>query len=157
MCGRYVLVQQDWQHVIYVREEIGAALGMAGGVDVQAAYHRGYTTQPNRTALIPWGKSLEHLLHYNSHAERMAAALKWLKFSSHKQNEGVVVGCGGRYAQMRFAAAPAGRFPVRSLALSFVFDPRPAQAQGVVRAWLGLVRSRRRWDPKNLLGLMPRS
>ena len=92
--GRYVLVQQDWQNVIYVREEIGAAVGMAGGVDVQAAYHRGYTTQPNRTRLIPWGKSLEHLLHYHSHAQRMAAALKWLKFSGHKQREGVVVGCG---------------------------------------------------------------
>jgi len=31
----YVLVQQDWQNVIYLRAELAAAVGMAGGVDVQ--------------------------------------------------------------------------------------------------------------------------
>jgi hypothetical protein len=31
----YVLLQLDWQNVIYARREIAAALGMHGGVDVQ--------------------------------------------------------------------------------------------------------------------------
>ncbi len=55
----YVLLQLDWQNVIYVREEIAEGLGMAGGVEVQAAYHQGYTTQQDRLKHIPWGTSLE--------------------------------------------------------------------------------------------------
>ena len=55
--------------------------------------------------MIPWGKSLEHLLHYNSHAQRMAAALKWCQDSVHKQNEGVMLGCGTRYTELQFRAA----------------------------------------------------
>ena len=41
----YVLLQVDWQNVLYVHRAIAAAIGMPHGVDVQAAYHRGYTTQ----------------------------------------------------------------------------------------------------------------
>ena len=65
----YVLLQLDWQNVIYVREEIAQGLGMAGGVEVQAAYHQGYTTQPDRLTHIPWGKSLEPLQHAPDHAK----------------------------------------------------------------------------------------
>jgi hypothetical protein len=82
----YVLLQLDWQNVIYVREEIAEGLGMAGGVEVQAAYHQGYTTQPDRLKRIPWGTSLEPLQHAATHMQRMAAALKWAKTSTHKQH-----------------------------------------------------------------------
>jgi len=82
----YVLLQLDWQNVIYVREEIAEGLGMAGGVEVQAAYHQGYTTQPDRLKHIPWGTSLEPLQHAATHVQRMAAALKWAKTSTHKQH-----------------------------------------------------------------------
>ena len=114
----YVLLQLDWQNVIYVREEIAEGLGMAGGVEVQAAYHQGYTTQPDRLKRIPWGTSLEPLQHAATHMQRMAAALKWVKESTHKQPEGVIIGCGKHLAEFQFgsAAKPAEDFQFGSAA-----------------------------------------
>jgi hypothetical protein len=114
----YVLLQLDWENVIYARQDIAAALGMKQGVDVQAAYHRGYTTQPNRSTLIPWGDwvdfeggnrrehGLGHLLEISNHEERAAAAFMWADVSSHMQEEGAVIGCGNRYTTLQWPVSP---------------------------------------------------
>ena len=121
----YVLLQLDWQNVIYARQDIAAALGMKQGVDVQAAYHRGYTTQPNRSKLLPWGDwvdfeggkrrkhGLSHLLEIFSHEERAAAALRWADVSSHRQEEGAIIGCGNRYATFQWTVRPPPHLKLR--------------------------------------------
>ena len=82
----YVLLQLDWQNVIYCRADIAVALGMPHGVDVQAAYHKGYTTQPQRSTLYPWGDwedfyggkprkyGLNHLLDVPRHEQVLISA-----------------------------------------------------------------------------------
>lgn len=110
----YVLLQLDWQNVIYARQDIAKKLAMPNGIDIQAAYHRGYTTQPERKYLYPWGDwedfvggkprkyGLDHLLDVPSHEQRMAAALKWARLSIHKQKEGAIIGCGNDYTKLQW-------------------------------------------------------
>lgn len=112
----YVLLQLSWENVIYARQDIAAGLGMKEGVDVQAAYHRGYTMQPRRGTLFPWGDwedveggkprvhGLDHLLNISTHEERAAAALRWANVSLHRQEEGAIFGCGNRYTTLRWPA-----------------------------------------------------
>ena len=101
----YVLVQLDWQNVVYLHKHAAAAVGLPNGVDVQAAYHVGYATRAKRAQRIPWGEyedkfggtprrhGIDHLLYQDNYTLRGAQALKWARASEHRQPEGVAIGC----------------------------------------------------------------
>ncbi len=91
----FVLAQVDWQNALFVNQSLASALGIPPqGVDVDAAYERGYAQRPRRAANMPWNWDIDHLIAPGIPPhEKMSRALDYIEQGPHTQHGSIEIGC----------------------------------------------------------------
>ncbi len=103
----YVLAQIDWQNALYVHKNFSSSLGVpTEGVDVIAAYHRGYANRTNRTRNLPWNHDIDHLLVPEKASVAMNQAVRYVREGLHLQDGMVIMGCGDKLQLMDYKKSP---------------------------------------------------
>lgn len=94
--NQFVLVQVDWQNALFVRQHIATMLQMPKlGIDLAAAYQKGYSNRMHRTRNMPWNHDVDHFLGFgqNQTQDLLQNITNFIQvYDHHKQDGNVLLG-----------------------------------------------------------------